>query len=660
MNSNAPSAKDTQPSADRQPAPSTNHRSSSSVHGTPPLQQYHHFPRPNPSYSQPAPPTLDARASASLTPIRTPSSYATGSSSYPFPQPYQSPAAATPQDRYPAVTPGGRPPSIIHSHAQYQASPSSFAPPPQPHSATHSHHSGTPTSTHSQSPYILRESPHPGPPHSHNSYGHAQHPSQPTTPLGPPPAQYARMSGYSQQQPPPPSPYAPLNRSASGASINAGRSATSHSPAQSNAAIGNITGSPASFAAPSAYLKRTSTDYVSNGDRERSVSVSPKTRVMSYPSQGSRQNSQGPLSQRGSFAEPRPSSSEPRVYMQQIAHVPSLSRSGTDNMNHSIASPLSHTRSFSSHTPHLSNILTGDRPATSQSNHSAAQYNFPHRSSSIDQPPSQFIPDSRMPQKRSSEVTTSSHMSTESPIVTKTSLQPTSSSFTSESLLQQPISRQPEAIIPEPTHLKRPAEEAPEARPEPKKARRRYIEPPIWARVAKSNPRYEKQAAAHPTTTTSSSAPSRAPPKHTTPRPQAQVVTPQTNGHAPPTQSGPPPAQQYGSEKARVAKVMGMPWEVSITDYKPMEPILQVVGEFIYKQLLSRPELITGDAKAGGIEIEAKIGTLFDRRNNDRLSIPVLTPTIIHEQFSHANIRFESAMTTVSTSESIHPALVFH
>ena len=99
-----------------------------------------------------------------------------------------------------------------------------------------------------------------------------------------------------------------------------------------------------------------------------------------------------------------------------------------------------------------------------------------------------------------------------------------------------------------------------------------------------------------------------------------------------------------------------MPWEVSITDTKPMDQLLKTVGEFLFRQILGRADMANMDPKLGGLEIEAKIGTLVDRRNDERLAMPVMTPTVLHEDFSHKHVRFESFMTEVSRPN--HPVLM--
>ena len=216
-----------------------------------------------------------------LTPLQT-LSQAPGGGHYPFPPPHQSPASGQvfrPFEGHSATNPGGRPPS--HGFQYPQASPSQHLPP-----GLHAHPSTslspTPSSHHSQTPHSVRQSPLSAmshAPHAPSQQHQYQH-SQPNTPLGPPPPHFSRsMTDIT-------SPY--HQRTFSGAS----NGVLSGSPAQHHPSIGNLVESPnAVYNRPSPQLRRTS-DYLSQVDRERSLSVSPKTKVPPRPpSLGSRHSS---------------------------------------------------------------------------------------------------------------------------------------------------------------------------------------------------------------------------------------------------------------------------------------------------------------------------------------------------------------------------------
>lgn len=236
-----------------------------------------------------------SRQSSSLTPLQTPAQ--SGASAYRIQQPLQSPAAAgavaaapgaavhppgpnhLPYGAYSATTSGGRPPGqgFPYPHAspsQHQRQPSI------PSSVQYAHQgsslSPTPPSRHNHTPN----------PQSY-SHPHLQQyqQSQPTTPLGPHLLQYQRSSNHSHSDLQSPQ----HHRNYSGAS----NSLASASPAQHHPSIGNLVDSPSAHSRQSPHLRRTS-EYLAQQDRERSVSVSPKTRVPPrIPSQvGSRHGSQ--------------------------------------------------------------------------------------------------------------------------------------------------------------------------------------------------------------------------------------------------------------------------------------------------------------------------------------------------------------------------------
>ncbi|KAK5709641.1 hypothetical protein LTR17_019577 [Elasticomyces elasticus] len=243
-----------------------------------------------------------SRQTSGLTPLQTTSQGQT-STQYQYPSQHsQSPAVQQPPGSqyqsygsYSATTPGGRPPGQPYQYPQ--ASPSQQAWNSQPtalsaaQGTTHSH-SPTPPSQHGHTPQSMRQSPlstilH-GPSQQHQqqqqtSYQY-QH-SQPSTPLGPPPLQYSRTSthGYQEQQQ---SPYHQRQSSITSNGLTTG------SPAAHLASIGNILDSPGVVLRQSPHVRPTS-EYLTQVGRDRSLSVSPKTKVIPRTlSQSSRQSSQ--------------------------------------------------------------------------------------------------------------------------------------------------------------------------------------------------------------------------------------------------------------------------------------------------------------------------------------------------------------------------------
>lgn len=667
-------------------------RSSSGNFGSPTLQHHQqHAQKPAPpqpfhyapqSEQRPSNPSIPQRSSH-LTPLHTPSQAHAGPG-YPFPSHYQSPSPAQPPppslrgpDPYAAVTPGGSRPSVpVYQHGQPSQSPYG---PPSGHPAQYqsaSHSSMSPTlPTHHQPPHSVRESsmsvhpsaqyPMPGPQHS-----------QPSTPLGPPSGQYPRSSVHNQREMQ--SPYGVHHRTLSGASYGAGQSMPSNSPA-SRQNSGHMAESPAVYGPPGQY-KRPSGDFLASMERERSVSVSPKTTVIRrHPSSDSRYGSQDPTSARGSFSEipsaydrsshhPSQPAVEPRLRssgdMSSNTAISPMTRPTPSTMNAppAIASPVV-PRAFGSQTPQLKNLLNDSVIPASPMRQSPASH--PGQSPGMQQ-----------------HVPNGGHFSVALPVKTESS-----SGFAQGSLLQQPLAANVSMVIPptgavpvtptltsqappvqtpvasgapEPRPApqtltqKRPAESEPERSTPAKKVKKRYAEPPIWARFHTKNPRFDPNNPQH-------RAPLNPPPQVKRPSPRAApraAPTPPVNGqHLPPTpaaqpngESRPaPPRSTNGVEaqiKARASAMLG-PWEVSLTDTLPVPDIVKAVGDYLMHEMLTRGDVGVGDARNGALEIEAKLGTLCDRHTGGRIRFPLMTAAVLDPGWSKENVRFESKMTEV-------------
>ncbi|KAF4549712.1 mRNA capping enzyme beta chain-like protein [Elsinoe fawcettii] len=612
-------------------------RSVSDNYAAPSQQQQ--FQRPSMSGYPAQPPPLDTRTSTFSNPgsvntqytsVRTPQ--AQHQQQYPFPAQYQSPVQAHHRgvEKFPSLTPTGRSASHSYGPAPHnQRSPSLFAAPPPPQSATHSHASATPPSANLHSPYGARGSPGGTHPLQHNPYGAAPHQSQPNTPLGPPLAQRPQVTTPREIV----SPYAPHQRTYSGTSASAPKSVASNSPGPGVSSINNILDSPAGFAPPINHIKRRSTEHLPQPERDRTASISPKTQISRRnPSTDSRQNSQDLWSARSSLNQGRPDVDPRAAAFDQAppgyAHPPStLSRSSTGHFSQGAPSPLSQAH-YLPQQRQVSNDLS--RPSITE----------------FHQP---------LPPKRPSEEVPHRYPSHEPKV----------------SLLQQPVSQSmmtgAPAIKEEPvqatTPLKRRAEDIPQ--PEPKKPRTQYKEPPAWARLHPSNPGYEDQIRKYPQLKDMPipdprTMAKRPPPVNALPRAppaalaQAQQAPAQANG----TSSAAPPGD-FSSRKADSSRKLGMPWELSITDMEKQNPIVKAVGYFLYWQFANHPQLMGGDPRSGGLEIEAKIGKLLSRDGNDLspLELPIQTPTVLNQNFSRDRIRFESVMNEVDTGPLLSPVL---
>ncbi|KAF2148755.1 mRNA triphosphatase CET1 [Myriangium duriaei CBS 260.36] len=633
-------------------------------HPHPPAQHphppHHHLQSPArssiPGYP-PQPPPIDTRSPSfshassnpQYTPIRTPQApgpipgQAHTPGQYPFPPQFQSPVQTHSNrniERVQASTPGRQAP---HSYGTPQAaSPSGYPPPHLPLSTPHSNASATPPSGFVQSPHAIRESPvtasHPL---SHNAYSGSAYQSQPSTPLGPPPPGLPRDRSITGR---PESSYGQHHRTLSGASNSGVPSIASNSPGPPQRSSSQVIESPANYGPTSAQIKRRSTDHIRPpSDREHSLSVSPKTQVIQgYPPGAQRHPSQDAWSARTSVSQGRqeiemrhPSSDF--VPPPGAAQPTTLSRQSTGPYSHGAPSPLSKAHSF--HQNNMQQQSQTQPPLTNRELH-----HHPVREMSLD-----HINSPRPVSPRQKHLPEEFHheYSREESTLHKSSV-----SEQRSMILQQPISRPPDAMQTESTHLKRRADDSPTIKQEQKKLRTQYSEPPPWARLHPSNPGYQGQIARYPQLKGRFNAPSTAPIKQENrgpsqppssshgPPPSATHPqnTPQANGH-------PPPVDQDSNKKANISRILGIPWELSMTETLPADRLIHEIANFLYITMMTNPEIGAGDPRNGSLEIEAKIGTLVDKNSNDRLNLPVATPCLLEEGFSKSRVRFESFMT---------------
>lgn len=166
---------------------------------------------------------------------------------------------------------------------------------------------------------------------------------------------------------------------------------------------------------------------------------------------------------------------------------------------------------------------------------------------------------------------------------------------------------------------------------QPAKKRIRYHEPPIWARSSlgrvKNNIQVEKrQTNGKPT------APSVRPPLNTT------NGNPNSVGHD--SKPAAPNIQTDFKENGPLG-----PWEPSITGEQPYEEVSKLVADWLFLNVVNRPD--TGELASRGVEveIEAKLGQLINKETNERLWLPVQTECIL---LDNGRVGFKSSMTEVS------------
>jgi hypothetical protein len=660
----APEAKPLQsssPIAQRQQSNSHSfpHPPPPSANGGPPSFPRYPSTQTTPQY---APPPQEQRSpsgsagfhSKGATPLQTPSHAPPGQ--YPFPQhPSQSPVAAHHAQQYSPYSghPAGRP--MSHGLQQQPPTPSQMPQGGMPTGFQYSSHSPTPPSQHGQTPHSLRQSPvatfaHPPQPQPMQQYPYQQ--SQPSTPLGPPSLQYQRTSGHGSH----PEIFSPPHqRHFSGASngIVAG------SPAQHHPSVGNLIESPSAYHRQSPQLRRTS-DYLSQVDRDRSLSVSPKTKVVPrLPSHGSRASSLNDFSARASL---QPQESQAHVHSpvagrQMGVAQPSYAHSASDvSQMASRSSQLSQSDMPTQPAPQTPLFSSTAAPQ----HHNNQKMGMNHLLTPAREHRQQENGDV-MARKQNNDPFAAPHQTLAQSHDNHIGIKPEHSS---NSLLQQPV--QPANAAPHPANsLKRGADEELTS----KRAKRRKHRP-IWATLARSNPNFDGtngyNGQPHPKRQQQQHQQHQQQQRpqqqlqhqqqHQQPRalPQPMPLQPrqQTNGSVPQSNGAPPNMsqpwlQQYplDMDLAHARSILG-PWEKTFKWNTPLPAYLRVVQDWLWQQLEQHSD-IGNDPRTGVIEIEAKIGTLIRSGENERAKGPYLNAGVIHPALNK-DYRFESRMEEVS------------
>lgn len=95
------------------------------------------------------------------------------------------------------------------------------------------------------------------------------------------------------------------------------------------------------------------------------------------------------------------------------------------------------------------------------------------------------------------------------------------------------------------------------------------------------------------------------------------------------------------------------PWEPSILNVIPSEELVKMVSDFLFREVVTRDDV--GVGPAGGLatqgavlEIEAKIGQLVSKDTNDRLRMAAITECIVSQADPSLRYTFQSSMTEVS------------
>ncbi|WPG97256.1 Hypothetical protein R9X50_00002800 [Acrodontium crateriforme] len=598
-----------------------------------------------------------------MTPLVTPSKNSQGRY---FPSqgqnqpPPQSPAFSQQGQQYPphtphaASTPGPRP--LSNGYQQSHPSPSQFQPPSHPSGL---HHHGPPHHpSHSPTPPV-RKSPNiqstgmsplaamPGqssaPMHAPGYY---QPHSQPGTPLAPPPPMSQhRSSGQSYQDVG--SPY--HARTMSGAS----NGVVLGSPAQRNASIGNLVGSPGTLSRQPSNMRRSS-EYQSQHERERSQSVSPKTMVpQRRPSLVSRHSSsmQDPQSARSSVQPTYTPSSEGQNNMGGARPL-TYAQNATDKLN-----VAQHTQmaSHSVHSSQPSQPLAANLgpQASDKGSSQGGQPQIHHQSHSMgfnqlltptkdNTPPINAHMMAVPPEVKNAN---SKIFMKASPTPKKLGVATPPPAAPSE-WQQRQGNQSGLALPPSKPTAKRTMDSDPTIEPPTKRGKmRKYTERPVWARLARTNPRIDELQSGEGRTQVPPSRQSQLPAKFAPPPAPAQQQMPPNGMHVNGNVASVDPWLQnppLDQDLIHARSVLGS-WEKSARWNTPYPDLLKAVQDWLYSQLVNLQE-IGNSPDEGAIEIEAKIGQIKTKDSENRVYVPVMNAVVLESGWFSKNCRFESQM----------------
>lgn len=182
--------------------------------------------------------------------------------------------------------------------------------------------------------------------------------------------------------------------------------------------------------------------------------------------------------------------------------------------------------------------------------------------------------------------------------------------------------------------------------PEKKQKPSRWKEVPIWAQ---SVPRHNRPPSGNP--------------KRVAPRQAPNVLAPaQSNGQP----NGIQGANGHSNQANGVHVPVAQPtlastgplghWEPSFLNIIPAEELVRIISDWLFQNVVQRDDVGVGPAGGGTgggavLEIEAKIGQLIDKNTNDRLRLPVLNECVVSHSDPNIRIAFKSSMTEVGPSQ---------
>lgn len=576
---------------------------------------------------------------------KTPSS-ALSTSQYPFPQPsIHSPVHSAHSNQH--YQHEGQPFAVNTSHQVPNQPPSlpqtptsgtlgGSYPPLQQHRPPSSHSASTPTSGHAQTPTFFRDSPqqtHAQIRGQNMSNANPQYLSQPGTPLGPP-TTLGRQSSTRRHESPGSYNHKRTN--------SGGSHGQQHQIIQSpNSAVRSQSGVPPAIYDPIHAQSNPQQNMSLSHDRERSLSVSPKTRIPSQPQlnisasvadHGRMLNSQVAGAKR-KMGDPR--MDEPSFQQQASAkRSMSLGVGGMLNASHDEESSNQRILSHAYQDKLAYELPHNELPSPLRERSSASNQGTSTRPSNASASQRSLVDDS--PVQHMAPLGLDRHPSYESPIPAQPSISGTAPNVSSPPKSEHADNLSGPTMTIHETVSVNASSQAPSRR-------RRYRpgEVPIFAQSWRQRGRDGAQING-----------------------QRKIVgkSPSLMARQPPTAVPHPPFKEEANDHdmSRMDAVfshqldpLGVlgPWEPTITDVIPAEELTRTVMDYLIHTVVQMNGVAFGPAggsttgRGAVVEIEAKIGQIIDQNTNDRLRLPVETECVLSRSDPNLRTQFRSSMT---------------
>ena len=538
-----------------------------------------------------------------------------------------SPSILTPT----ATTPGGN-----YGHSQFTR--------PQ---SSHSHSSSTPVSAQSHTQNFPRDSPHTVQTQSSSQYhrhSNQSYQSQPGTPLGPPPTINR------------PSPI--LHREGSGSYAYDHQRRQSGGSLSSQAAILSPTadGTRLTASSPTGYSpQRQPPRYRTDEERERSLSVSPKTRLPSQTRSGIpeasidyQRNGSGQLAGLKRKGPEQHLDERSVAQSQQQGYQHYHAANGPSNSmvarleeqervinKGPVSTPAQQPRGAIS--PTLNTSFSGGNHLRQIGTEQYQATTLNHALSSMQPSRGQIPPPlpisthhSNTPSSAGLPTPTFSRPVSSAPILQSTDVKLETLDAKAEAPNIKVESSTPPSLI-DATH-------------QPTRKRPRLNEPPVYAQKAnRGNPLLLNRRPLPKTSSVKLEILDNSSQGSMSGQP---VKFEGTNGHQAAPFEVPLPTLQLEHENVGP---LG-PWEKSIINQTPHEELTKTVADFIFSQVVLRDDI--GSVPGAVLEIEAKLGQIIDKNTNDRLRLPVLTECVLNKSDPSFRTIFKSSMTEVSATIS--------